>query len=392
VKRRAAATSAAPHDTDEEAADMADYGDGTRAVHAGWADPVVGAPLLPGPVFAAPFHLAGEPGAGEPIGYARADNPTYQAFERAVGDLENGDAVVFASGMAAVSALFFAVLRAGDTVVIPSDGYYEVRSLAREHLAGFDVTIREVPTGELYGAALDGAALVLAETPANPGLDVCDLAGLSHAVHTRGGLLAVDNTTATPLGQRPLDLGADFSVASDTKALSGHSDLLLGHVAARDATLVTRLRDWRRRSGSIPGPFETWLAHRSLGTLDLRLARQAENALALAEVLRTRPEVDGLRYPGLPGDPAHALASKQMRRFGGVLSFTLPDAAFVERLLDASALVTAATSFGGLHTTLDRRAQWGGDAVPEGFVRLSAGVEDTRDLVADLIAALDTAR
>jgi cystathionine gamma-lyase len=181
-------------------------------------------------------------------------------------------------------------------------------------------------------------------------------------------------------------------VASDTKALSGHSDLLLGHVAARDAALAARLKDWRRRSGSIPGPFETWLAHRSLGTLDLRLARQAENALALAEVLRTRPEVEGLRYPGLPGDPAHALASKQMRRFGGVLSFTLPDADFVERLLAASELVTAATSFGGLHTTLDRRAQWGGDAVPEGFVRLSAGVEDTRDLVADLAAALDTAR
>lgn len=367
-------------------------GDGTRVVHAGQPEPAIGAPLLPGPVFAAPYHLAGEPSVtGAPIGYARADNPTYQAFEAALGELEGGTAVVFASGMAAVTAVLFSVLETGDTVVIPADGYYEVRTLAREHLTRFGVTIREVATTELYGVALDGAALVLAETPANPGLDVCDLAALGVAVHARGGLLAVDNTTATPLGQQPLDLGADFSVASDTKALTGHSDLLLGHVAARDPALVERLRGWRQRGGSIPGPFETWLAHRSLGTLDLRLARHAENALAVATMLRARQEVTELRYPGLPEDPAHVLAAKQMRRFGGVISFTLPDAAFVDRLVAASRLVTAATSFGGLHTTLDRRAQWGGDTVPEGFVRLSLGCEDPADLVADLTAALDAA-
>jgi len=274
--------------------------------------------------------------------------------------------------------------------VLPSDGYYEVRTLAREYLAGFGVTIREVPTAGPYDGVFDGAALVLVETPANPGLDVCDLAALSAAAHAQGALLAVDNTTATPLGQRPLELGADFSVASDTKALTGHSDLLLGHVASRDPALIERIRRWRSRSGSIPGPFETWLAHRSIGTLDLRLARQAENAIALAELLRRRPEVTGLRYPGLPDDPAYALASRQMRRFGGVLSCTLPDAKFVDRLVAASRLVAAATSFGGLHTTLDRRAQWGGDAVAEGFVRISAGCEDPADLVADLTQALDT--
>jgi cystathionine gamma-lyase len=230
------------------------------------------------------------------------------------------------------------------------------------------------------------------ETPANPGLDVCDIAALSESAHARGALVAVDNTTATPLGQRPLDLGADLSVASDTKALTGHSDLLLGHVACRDAALAARIRAWRDRTGSIPGPFETWLAHRSLGTLDLRLARHAENALAVAGLLVTRPEVSGVRYPGLPDDPAHAVAARQMGRFGGVLSFTLPDAAFVDRLVAASRLIVAATSFGGLHTTLDRRAQWGGDAVPEGFVRLSVGCEDPADLVADLATALDAAR
>jgi cystathionine gamma-lyase len=367
------------------------YGDGTRVVHAGEPAPVVGEPLLAGPVFAAPFHLAGAAGAADPIGYARADNPTYRRFERALGELEGGEAVVFASGMAALTAVLFSVLSEGDTVVLPADGYYEGRTLARDHLTRFGVTVREVPTTELYGVALDGAALVLAETPANPGLDVCDLGALSQAVHARGALLAVDNTTATPLGQRPLDLGADLSIASDTKALTGHSDLLLGHVACVDPGLANRVRGWRQRSGSIPGPFETWLAHRSLGTLDLRLARHAENALAVARFLGDRPEVTGLRYPGLPGDPAYTLASRQMRRFGGVLSCDLPDAAYVDRLVAASSLVIAATSFGGLHTTLDRRAQWGGDVVAEGFVRISAGCEDTVDLLADLAAAFDAA-
>jgi cystathionine gamma-lyase len=232
---------------------------------------------------------------------------------------------------------------------------------------------------------------VLLETPANPGLDVCDLASVIPSAHAAGALVAVDNTTATPLGQRPLEYGADFSVSSDTKAMTGHSDLVLGHVAVRDPALLTRLVAWRTRTGGLPGPFETWLAHRSLATLDLRLGRQAANALALATVLAERPDVTGLRYPGLPADPAYPVASRQMRRFGGVLSFTLPSAEAVERFVAASELVVAATSFGGVHSTVDRRAQWGGDLVAEGFVRLSAGCEDTADLVADVTGALDAA-
>src|SRR5262249_34040467 len=173
-------------------------------------------------------------------------------------------------------------------------------------------TVRQVPTSGPY--RLDGAALVLLETPSNPGLDVCDLAEVSAAAHRAGALVAVDNTTATPLGQRPLDLGAHLVLASHPQAPAGHRDLLLGHASTRDAELAARLRDWRTHAGSIPGPFEAWLAHRSLGTLDLRLARQAANALALAELLRGRPEVAGLRYPGLPGDPAHPLAARPMRR------------------------------------------------------------------------------
>jgi cystathionine gamma-lyase len=373
-----------------------DWGDGTRAVHAGLPAPQPGAPFLPGPVFAAPYHLAGYPPGG-PDGtadaYGRNSNPTLARYEDAVGSLEHGDAVVFASGMAAVSAVLLDTLVPGDALVVPADGYYLTRVLAREVLGARGIDVREVPTAGPYPAELfAGARLVLLETPANPGLDVCDLPAVSAAAHAAGALVGVDNTTATPLGQRPLDLGADFSISSDTKAMTGHSDLLLGHVAVRDPALLDRLRAWRTRTGGLPGPFETWLAHRSLGTVDLRLERQAANALALAELLAARPDVTGLRYPGRPGDPAHELASRQMRRFGGVLSFTLPSAEAVDRLVAASALVVSATSFGGLHTTIDRRAQWGGDEVPAGFVRLSAGCEDTADLLADVAAALDAAR
>jgi cystathionine gamma-lyase len=202
-------------------------------------------------------------------------------------------------------------------------------------------------------------------------------------------VLAVDNTTATPLGQRPLELGADLTIGSDTKALSGHSDLLLGHVSTADDELHARLKAWRDSTGATPGPFEAWLGHRSMSTLDLRLARQAQNAAAVAEVLAGHPAVTGVRWPWLPGDPSAELAGRQMLRPNGVVSAELADEDAVSRLLAASRLWLAATSFGGVHSTVDRRAQWGGDAVPGGFVRFSCGIEDTADLVADLTAALD---
>jgi cystathionine gamma-lyase len=275
-------------------------------------------------------------------------------------------------------------------VVLPSDGYYQVRKFAHGSLsAGSGVEVREVPTpGPWPDGVFEGARLVLLETPSNPGMDVCDIAKLATAAHAAGALVAVDNTTASPLGQRPLELGADLVVASDSKALTGHSDLILGHVSTLDAELAAALVEARGNTGAVAGPFEAWLAHRSLGTLDLRLGRQAENAGALARLLAGHPAVREVRWPGLPEDPAHAVASKQMRRFGGVLCFELSSAEAVRRFVDASRLVLNATSFGGLHTTADRRAQWG-DAVSEGFVRLSAGCEDTEDLVCDVRAALD---
>jgi cystathionine gamma-lyase len=233
--------------------------------------------------------------------------------------------------------------------------------------------------------------LVLLETPSNPGLDVRDIAAAAFAAHAAGALLAVDNTTATPLGQSPLALGADLTLASDTKALSGHGDVVLGHVSTRDPALLTLLREARTRGGAVPGPIETWLAHRGLGTLDLRLARQAANAAALTELLLSHPAATDVRWPGHPSDPAHEVASTQMRRWNGVLRFTLASTEAVGRFLAASRLTASATSFGGLQSAADRRERWG-DAVAPGLLRYSAGCEDTDDLVADVRAALDAAR
>ena len=361
----------------------------TRLLHAGGRPAQQGTPIGPQPVFAAPFHLRGDP-ATSPYGYGRYDTPTWSAYEAALGALEDADALLFASGMAAVTAVLLTALRPGDVVVLPADGYYQVRALAAEHLAPRGIEVRAVATDEsAILAAVPGAAVLWLETPSNPGLDVVDAQALAQAAHAEGALVAVDNTLATPLGQSPLDLGADVTVVSITKAMAGHSDLLLGYVATRSPEQHERLARWRSQSGPIPGPFEAWLAHRSLATLHVRLQRMCANALALAEALRARDDVLAVRYPGLPGDPAHATAARQMRLFGPVLSFTLRDAATAQRFLAETSLVAEATSFGGAHTTAERRARWGSDDVAEGLVRLSAGLEDAGDLIDDVTRALD---
>ena len=369
-------------------------GDGTRSVRAGEPPAVPGAPLRPSPVFAAPYHLGDRPPRADGAdGYGRSDSPTLRSFEDAVGALDGGRCLSFATGMAAISAVLMACTSAGDRVVLPSDGYYSTRALAHQELARFGLRVDTVPTAEVTAAAargdLDGARLVLLETPSNPRLDVCDVAAVARATRAAGALLAVDNTTATPLGQRPLELGADLTVASDTKALSGHSDLLIGHVSVTADDLHERLWTWRHTTGALPGAFEAWLAHRSMSTLDLRLARQAQSAAAVADLLVAHPVVRGVRWPWRPGDPSHALATTQMLRPNGVVSAELADEAAVGRMLASARLWDAATSFGGVHSTVDRRAQWGGDDVPPGFVRFSCGIEDTHDLLSDLSAALD---
>lgn len=369
---------------------MSTMGDGTRAVRAGLPEPEQYEPTLPGPVFAAHFHLSGEPVG--PYTYGRDTNPTWTHLERAIGELEApGESVettVFASGMAAVSAVLLSQARSGDVIVLPDDGY-QALPLVRAQLEAYGVEVRTAPTGgDAQLDALAGARLLWIETPSNPGLDVCDVRRLVEAAHAGGTLVAVDNTLATPLGQRPLELGADFSVASDTKGMTGHGDILLGHVACLDPELAAGVRRWRKVVGAIPGPMEAWLAHRSLATLELRIERQCANALALAEALTEHPEVTGLRYPGLPTDPSYPKAVRQMRRFGSVVSFVLADRETAERFLSALRLAEDATSFGGVRSTAERRARWGGDAVPEGFIRFSVGAENSADLLADVAQAL----
>ncbi len=243
------------------------WGDGTRSVRAGEDAPVPGAPLRPSPVFAAPYHLGDRsPRADGADAYARTEHPTLRVFEAAVGELDGGRCLSFATGMAAISAAVLAVARAGDRVVLPSDGYYATRLLARDELERYGVTVEYVPTVDIGAVAargdLDGARLVMLETPSNPLLDVCDVAAVARATRAAGAVLAVDNTTATPLGQRPLALGADLTVGSDTKALTGHSDLLLGHVSTTDDELYARLKSFRDHTCGTPGAFEAWLGHR----------------------------------------------------------------------------------------------------------------------------------
>ena len=366
--------------------------DATRVVRAGLPDVAQGQPFLPGPTFAGVYHLTGDPETSA-YKYGRYDNPTWSAYEKAISELERANSsVVFSSGIAAISATLGVTLKSGDVLVMPSDAYYAARMLATGFFATLGVEVRLAPTlGNSQLERLQGAKLLWLESPSNPQLNVCDIALLVKAAHQAGALVAVDNSTASCLGQQPLALGADFSLSSDTKATTGHSDLVLGHVSVADSSWIDKLRSWRTQMGSAPGPMEVWLAHRSLATLDVRLRRQCASALAIAEFLASRPEIRGLRYPGLPGDPSYPIASRQMNLYGPVVSFELASRELAEEFLKSCELVFEASSFGGVHSSAERRARWGGDQVAEGFIRLSVGCEDVQDLIADLSHALDAA-
>ena len=362
----------------------------TAILHAGYRDTRAAGPFIHGPQFSATFTAPGAP-ADNPLTYGRFDNPTWAAWEKALGVIDEGESVAFASGMAAIAAVFGTVLRPGDVVVLPSDCYYTTRVVAAEWLRAIGVETRLAATrGNAQADVLIGAKLLWIETPTNPQLDVCDIAALVEAARKQGTLVAVDNTTATGYLQHPLRLGADFIVASDTKALTGHADVVLGHVSATDAARVTELRTWRTRHGAIPGPMEVWLAHRSLATLPLRLSRQCSTAAELAAVLAKTADVKAVYYPGLATHEGHAIAKRQMDAFGSVVSFDLETAARAEKFLSSLELVRTATSFGSVHSMAERRARWGGDAISEGFIRFSVGCEEPNDLLADVTSALKT--
>ena len=363
----------------------------TMILQAGYSESKDSGVFVAGPQFSAVYTAPGEP-SRHAYTYGRFHNPTWSVWENALGVLEGGEAVSFASGMAAVSAVFGVCLQPGDVVVLPSDSYYTTRMIGTNWLTRIGVQVRYAQTrGNAQGHALEGAKLLWIETPTNPQLDVCDIAELVQLARRHGVIVAADNTTATPYLQQPLAFGVDYVVASDTKAITGHADLVLGHVATLNSERAAAVRLWRTQHGAIPGPMETWLAHRSLATLSLRMNRQCTSAQRLAELLQSRRDIGAVYYPGLPMHPGHEIAKGQMQAFGSVVSFDLVTRERAEAFLASLSLVREATSFGGVHSTAERRHRWGGDAISEGFIRFSVGCEAPQDILDDVEIGLRAA-
>jgi cystathionine beta-lyase/cystathionine gamma-synthase len=363
----------------------------SRLIQAG-TERVPGNPATPPLVPASIYFSAGEPRPGR--GYGRDGNPGWEALEQALGVVEDADAVAFASGQAASMALMLALARGRERVVLPSDGYYGGRVLAdklRPHGAvpvHADLQDLAAVERELTAAP----SLLWAETPTNPLLRVADLAALAGLAAATGAPMVVDNTVATGLLQRPLDWGATASLYSLTKAISGHSDVIGGAVVSRDQELLAEVRAWRSSGGAIPGPFEAWLALRGLKTLPLRIARQSQTALAIAQYLAAHPRVSAVHYPGIDKSTFEVAARQMPDGFGPLLSFEIiPDhAEAADQVVRSSRLILPATSFGGVESTWERRARWPAETAPAGLIRLAVGVEPAVDLITDIDAALKT--
>jgi cystathionine gamma-synthase len=359
----------------------------TLVVSAGRAATGPHGALSPPVVFASTYRQGG------PIAYGRDGNPTWEAFEEAIGALEGGTGVAFSSGMAAATAVLEG-LRVGGRVVAPATAYMGVRSFLRDRAEAGRIAVEfvDITDTEATLAACAGADLLWLESPTNPLLGVADLPALAAGGRAAGALVVVDNTFATPMLQRPLELGAHLVLHSVTKYLAGHADLLMGAVVTANTELVEGIVHRRHLYGGIPGPLDAFLALRGLRTLAVRLERAQANAQALAERLSAHPTVKRVRYPGLVDDPGHALASRQMRGFGAMLSFEVRGGAVgADRVCAAARVITNATSLGGVESLMERRARWAGDAdVPPSLIRFSVGIEHVEDLWADLTQALGT--
>lgn len=344
-------------------------------------------------------------GTDEGYIYSRNTNPTVAVFEEKLRLLEGAEAATsFATGMAAISNTLFALLKPGDTVVSITDSYGGTSKIFLDILPGMGIGVELVETGDadaLDRAIAGGCRLVYLETPTNPTLKVVDLARATASARAAGAISVVDNTFATPINQRPLALGADLVVHSATKFLGGHDDALGGVLAGR-ADLVRTVFQYREITGATLAAFPAYLLIRGMKTLDLRVRRQNETALAIARMLHAHRKVEGVFYPGLEDHPGHAVAASQMDGFGGVLSFSLKgDFDAVKRVLDTLKLAHRAASLGSVNTlagppattshvecTVEQRRELG---IPEGLIRYSCGIEDVRDLIADLETALAAA-
>lgn len=338
------------------------------------------------PVFASSFH------AGTEQSYARDGNPTWEAFESAMGDLEGGVAVSFASGMAATAAVLETLPPTG-RVLMADSAYAEVRSMLEEREASGRLRAAFVDPTDVDAVvdALPGADMLWLDAIANPRLDVPEVDVLSRAAHEYGAMVVVDATLATPLLQRPLAQGADVVVHSATKAIGGHSDLLLGVAIARSEDLAMRLVDARTMFGAVPGTLDAWLALRGLRTLPLRIERSQENAMHIATELAQRDDVKWIRYPGLTSDPAHAAAQRLLDGPGTMLAFELDGGQDrAEAVCETVELITHAASLGGVESLIERHGRWrcATDVAP-GLLRMSVGCEHHADLWRDLERALD---
>jgi cystathionine gamma-synthase len=370
----------------------------TLLVHAGHApDPATGA-------VSPPIHLstnfAREPDGSLPHGflYARSENPNRLVLERALAPLEGGAvALAFASGMAATTAVFQS-LQAGDHVIVPNDAYYGTAKVLREVFGRWGLAssfVNLTDPGALERAITPRTRLVWMETPSNPALAVTDIAAVSRVAHAAGALAVCDNTWATPLLQRPIDLGVDVVMHATTKYLAGHGDVTGGALVLReDGELAARLRTVQTVGGAVPSPLDCWLVHRGMRTLAYRMRGHCDNAERVAEFLAVHPAVEMVHYPGLADDPGHEVAARQMRRYGGMVSAEIrggagPALAVVSRV----GLFTRATSLGGPESLIEHRAsvEGPGSSTPPGLLRMSIGLEHPDDLIEDLDQALGAA-
>ena len=333
---------------------------------------------------------------GGPVGYGRYGNETWSALEEAISVLEGGKTLLFSSGMAAISAVF-SLLPEGAVIVAASNGYQGTTTLLKKLHESEKLKVRFVNlanTDECL-AAIPGAQMLYLESPLNPLLEVVDLPKIIAAGKSAGCGVVVDNTLATPLLQNPLALGADISIHSVTKYLSGHSDLILGSLSTNDQALYGRLEQSRRYGGAIAGPFEAWIALRGLRTFAIRMQRSQENAMELATRLSKDSRISKVRYPGLATDSYHSLAKSFLKGFGAMISFDVnASVEQVDLMCNSSKLITNATSLGGVESIWERRRRWATESatVPENLIRFSVGIENVDDLWADIQQALTAAK
>lgn len=378
---------------------MSDHGFNSRAIHAGQDfDPSTGA-VVPPVYLTSTFVQDGIGGFRSGYEYSRGGNPSRTGLETLIASLEGGaHGLSFASGLAAEDALLRSALRPGDQVVMANDVYGGTHRLVDKVLGPWGIGLVTVDMTDLDAvrAAISGSTRMLwVETPSNPLLKVVDIAALAAAAHQAGALAVVDNTFASPYLQQPLGLGADIVVHSTTKYLGGHSDVLGGALVMNDDALHEAVRFQQFAAGAVSGPFDAWLTTRGIKTLGVRMDRHSSNAQTIAEALHDHPAVARVYYPGLPSHPGHELAARQMRAFGGIVSIELADGPAARRFAEATRLFQLAESLGGVESLVCYPSEMTHASVrgtelevSPAVVRLSVGIEDVADLLADLTQAL----